>query len=190
MAEVPAPVEGEKPAEPAAEAAPAPEPPKYAELLKVPEGLTMAPDQMTGYAALLTKFNLTPEAGQEMMDFGGAFLKQAQENLVQNQHDVFAETRRGFVAEAQKTFGNKFDTTVNDAKFAITSLVPDKKARAELWSVLSFTGAGDNRHVIGAFAAAGKILRERAAPGPSNPVNGTKSGNPAERRYAGSTPKS
>jgi hypothetical protein len=181
-----APAEGEKPAAEAAPAAEAPavEAPKYAEVLKVPDGMTIAPDQLTGYSDLLGKHNLSPEVGQELMDFGAGIIKQAEEKMTQRQVDVFTETRRGWVQDAQKQFGNKFDTTVNDAKFAITQLVPDKKARAELWNVLAFTGAGDHPAVIGAMAAAAKILRERGAPGKGLPQNGAKTGSPADRRYA------
>lgn len=182
-----APVEGDKPA---AEAAPAAEvvkvdPPKYAEVLKVPEGVTFAPDKMGAYSDLLGKYNLSPEAGQELMDFGASFVKETQQKMAQQQVDVFTETRRGWVQDAQKQFGNKFDTTVNDAKFAITQLVPDKKARTELWNVLAFTGAGDHPAVIGAMAAAAKVLRERGAPAKGLPQNGAKTGSPADRRYAG-----
>lgn len=182
-----APVEGDKPA---AEAAPAAEvvkvePPKYAEVLKVPEGVTFAPDKMGAYSDLLGKYNLSPEAGQELMDFGASFVKETQQKMAQQQVDVFTETRRGWVQDAQKQFGNKFDTTVNDAKFAITQLVPDKKARTELWNVLAFTGAGDHPAVIGAMAAAAKVLRERGAPPKGLPQNGAKTGSPADRRYAG-----
>lgn len=185
-APAPAPAEGEKPAAEAAPAAEAPavEAPKYAEVLKVPEGVTLAPDKMGAYADLLGKHNLSPEVGQELMNFGADFVKETQAKMAQQQVDVFTETRRGWVQDAQKQFGNKFDTTVNDAKFAITQLVPDKKARAELWNVLAFTGAGDHPAVIGAMAAAAKVLRERGAPGKGLPQNGAKTGSPAERRYA------
>lgn len=176
------PTEGEKPEGEAPPAQAEAAPPKYTDF-KMPDGMTIAPEQNSAYANILGKYNLSQEAGQELMDFGGSIVKKTQEQMVQRQQDVFADTRRGFVSDAQKSFGNKFDTVVNDAKFAITELVPSKTARADLWNVLSFTGAGDHKAVIGAFAAAGKILREREAPGPSVPQNGAKPGSPADRRY-------
>lgn len=147
--------------------------------------MAIAPEQNSAFANLLGKYNLTQEAGQELMDFGGSIIKQTQERMVQTQQDVFADTRRNFVKDFEKFAGNRRDTMLNDAKFAITELVKDKAQRTELWSVLSFTGAGDHKAVISAFANAGKRLRERNAPGPSLPQNGAKSGSPADRRYGG-----
>jgi hypothetical protein len=174
-------------AAPAAEAPPVevkPEAPKYTEVLKAPAGLTVTPEQMTAYADILGKHNLPPEVGQELMDFGGSVIKQTEEKMVQRQNDVFADTRRGWVSDAQKRFGNHYDTTVNDAKAAVMRLIPDKKARAELWNVLGFTGAGDHPAVIGAFAAAEKSHKERAGAAQGKPMNGQRSENPADRRYA------
>ena len=144
----------------------------------------MEPAQASAYTNILGKYNLTQEAGQELADFGANLVKQTQEKMAQSQLDTFAETRRGWVAEAQKKFGNRFDTVVNDAKFAISELVPDKKARADLWNVLAFTGAGDHPAVIDVMARAAKKMRERSAPATGLPPNGTKNGSPADRRYA------
>jgi hypothetical protein len=170
-------------AEPAPAEAPVVESPKYAETLKVPEYLKVAPDQMGAFSEILSEIKATPEQAQKLMDFGGGFIKSASEAMDQRQRDVFTETRAGWVKDSQKKFGNRFDTVVNDAKAAIAAAVPNAKARAELWSVLAYTGAGDHPAVIGAFAELNRRLTERGAPGKGLPATSAKTGSAADRRY-------
>jgi hypothetical protein len=189
-AETPAPaaVEAapEAPAEPAKpEAVAAPEPPKYAELIKPPEGFVVTPEQMTGYSDILGKYNLPPEAGQELMDFGADMIRQTEQKMTQRQTDVFAETQRTWVQDFEKQAGNKRDTILNDAKFSIAQAIPDKAARQELWKVLAFTGAGNHPAVINAFAALAKRLREPTAPATGQTAVPKQQGSAAERRYGG-----
>lgn len=179
------PVEGEKPAEVAAEPQ-APAAPVYEEF-KIPEGLQVAPEQLTAFTSTIGKYGLTQEAGQELMNLHAQTLQQATEAMAQRQQDVFAETRRGFVQDFDKSAGNKRDTILNDAKWAITELIPDAKARRELWDVFAFTGAGDHKAVINAFASAAKRLREANPPPKALPQNPAKGGTAADRRY-GKTP--
>lgn len=178
-------VEGEvKPEEAAAEGA---EPPKaaapvYTEF-KLPEGATADEPTMSAFKNILAKNNLTQEAGQELVDFHNNIVQQTQKAVEQRQQDAFADTRRGFVQDFEKSAGNRRNTVLNDAKWAITELMPNEKSRKELYSVLAFTGAGDNKYVISLLAAAAKKMREGAAPGPSTPMNGPNNLSPAERRY-------
>lgn len=168
-----------------AEAAPAepvePVKPVY-ESFTLPEGFQAAPEQIEAFTGVLGKYALTQEAGQELMDLHASSLRAVGDQLQQHQQDVFAETRRGWVQDFDKSAGNRRDTILNDAKWAITELVPDEKARSALWNVLAFTGAGDNKAVIGAFASAAKRLRERAAPPPPLPPR-KEPANPADKRY-------
>lgn len=178
-------------AEPGAEGeakpeAEAPKAPAYTDF-KMPEGVTADTAVLGAYTNILGKYGLSQEAGQELLDFHANTLKQAQEAMDQRQRDVFAETRAGWVKDFDKGAGNKRDTILNDAKWAITDLVKDTKQREALWNVLAFTGAGDHPAVINAFASAAKRLRERAAPPPGLPQNGAKSGSAPDRRY-GRTP--
>ena len=155
--------------------------PTYAEF-KLPEGMTMEAAQTSAFGNILGKYGLSQEAGQEIMDFGAGVLKQAQERMAEAQVDAFAETRRGWVKDFESMAGNRRNTMLNDAKAAIKDAVPDDKARAELWNVLAFTGAGDHPAVIKAFAAIGKRARERGAPSPAVPAK-QQTTSPADRRY-------
>lgn len=155
---------------------------KTYEAFKLPEGMNIEAAEASAFGNILGKYGLTQEAGQEIMDFGSSILKQAQERMAQGQIDAFAETRRGWVKEFETQAGNRRNTMLNDAKQAIKDAVPDDKARAKLWSVLAYTGAGDHPDVIKAFAAIGKRARERGAPGPAVPAK-QQSTSPAERRY-------
>lgn len=185
-AEPVAPAEGEAPPAEAAPAEPVePVAPVY-ETFTLPDGFQAAPEQIEAFTGVLGKYGLTQEAGQELMDLHATSLKAMGEQLQQHQMDVFAETRRGWVQDFDKSAGNRRDTILNDAKWAITELVPDEKARTALWSVLAFTGAGDNKAVIGAFASAAKRLRERAAPPPPVPPRGKPQSAP-DRRYGAKT---
>lgn len=160
--------------------------PVYADF-KMPEGFSVAPEQLTAFTGMLAKHNLTQEAGQELIDLHTSTLKTAIEqmgaDMQQRQVDTFAETRKGWREDFFKTAGNRSDTIANDAKWAIHELVKDSKQRAELTDVLGFTGAGDNKAIINLLAAAARRLRERNAPAPGLPQNGARSGNPADRRY-------
>jgi len=191
--EAPAEPEAAPIAEPAAEPAPeaaAPEaekPPAEAaapvyEDFTLPEGFQAAPEQIAEFTGLLTEAKLDQETGQKFMDLHAKSLQAAVEQMSQRQVDTFEQTRSGWRTDADTRFGNRRDTIINDAKFAITQLVPDAKAQKELWGVLGFTGAGDHPALISAFAAAAPRLRERPAPPGGLPNTGAKL-NPAERRY-------
>ena len=148
----------------------------------IPEGVTMPPEQIEAYNGLIGKFGLPQEAGQEIMDYGAQLIKQAHEQMAQQQVDAFESTRGDWRKEFDKQAGNRRNTILDDAKSAIRSAVPDEKARSELWNVLAFTGAGDHPAVINLLAAIGKRDRERGAPGPS--INTQPNVSPAQRRYA------
>ena len=171
-----APAEGE-----GVQAAPAP---AYQDFT-LPEGLQAAPEQMTAFTGVLGKYGLTQEAGQELMDLHAETLRQMQTQMEQRQQDVFAETRRGWVAEFEKGAGNRRDTILNDAKFTISEVIKDPKERAELWNVFAFTGAGDHPAVINALAKVAKKLRERTAPASPVPQTPERGANQADRSYRG-----
>lgn len=156
--------------------------PSYADL-KMPDGVVSDPIVMGAFTGVLGEFGVAPEAGQKLLDLHANVMTQAVEAMAQHQQDVFSETRRTWIAEFDKSAGNRRDTILNDAKWAISDIVKDTKQRQALWDVLAFTGAGDHPAVINAFASVAKRLRERAAPAPGLPQNGAKSGSPADRRY-------
>lgn len=170
-------------AKPEGEAVAEPAKPVYAEF-KLPERIQAPAEKIEAFTGLLGKFNLTQEAGQELMDMHGAALAQMHEQMVQTQRDTFSDMRKTWREDFFKTAGNRADTMANDAKFAIQQLVKDTAQRKELFTVLDITGAGDNKHIVGVLAAAGRVLRERAAPPTPTPTNGAKSGRAADRRYS------
>ena len=174
LPEAAAPTEAEKP--PIVAAAP------VYEDFTLPEGFQAAPEQIAEFTGLLTEAKLDQETGQKFMDLHAKSLQAAVEQMSQRQVDTFEQTRSGWRNDTDARFGNRRDTIINDAKFAITQLVPDAKAQKELWGVLGFTGAGDHPALISAFAAAAPRLRERPAPPGGLPNTGAKL-NPAERRY-------
>lgn len=174
-------------AKPEGEAAPAEAEPLKYEAFKLPEGFTAQPEQIESFTGLIGKYGVPQEAAQELMDLHAGALQKAADAMAQHQQDVFAETRRGWVQDFEKTAGNRRDTILNDAKFAITDTIKDAKEREALWNVLAFTGAGDNPAVINAMAKMGRRLRERSAPAQGLPAR-AQPNNPADRRY-GSQPK-
>lgn len=198
-----APVEAAAVEEKSAEAAPAepvvdpvvPDPAKAAEAIEVaplepityeafnlPEGFEAPAERIEAFTGLLNEYSLSQEAGQKLMDLHAETIKQVGDQMAQHQIDAFAETRSGWVKQFDKQAGNRRDTILNDAKWAIGEVVKDDKARQELWNVLAFTGAGDHPAVINAFASAAKRMRERSAPPQGLPAKAQPT-NPAERRY-------
>jgi hypothetical protein len=172
-------VEPAKPAEPVVETAPA-EPIAYADFT-IPEGLVVEPKQIESFHGVLNKFGLNQEAGQELMDLHAATLKDAVTATEQRNADRFAEMRSDWVKQVDKQYGNKRDTVINDAKWAIETLIPDKKQREAVWGAMSLTGAGDHPAMVGLMAAVAKKLRERNAPSATLPTR--PSANKADQRY-------
>lgn len=189
VAEVAKPVEPAKAPEAAkpevAVEAEAPVAPVY-EAFKLPEGLQVAPEQLETFTALLGENKLTQEAGQKFMDMHGEVLKKFSADMAQRQLDVFDETRAGWRKDFDKSAGNRRDTVLNDAKWAIEQIVPDETARKDLWNVLAFTGVGDHPAMINALAATAKKLRERAAPPRGVPPKGPPQ-RAADKRYGART---
>ncbi len=173
--------EGEKPAEAEAvgEAA-QPAFPTY-EPFKLPEGVTLTDERGTALNNMLGKMGLSQEHGQEIVNFGAGLLQEHAKALEQHQHDVFAETRRNWRNDFEKTAGNRRNTLLGDANHALVEAFPNAKDREALQSVLAFTGVGDHPLMIRAFAALGKKLREPSAPLPGIPARQPQSA--ADRRY-------
>lgn len=147
----------------------------------MPEGVTAEAPIMSAYTNILGKFNIPQEAGQELIDFHVAQVKATADHIVQSQQDEYSKMRQGWVKDFQKQYGNRQDTVLNDAKWAVSQFGGDKKQQAELWGVLNMTGAGDHPAVIRAFANIAKAHKERSAPQHGNPV--TAPSDPVTRRY-------
>ena len=174
--------EGDKPA---AEAAPAepPAPPTYTDF-KIPEGLTIPEERLTEFTALAGESGLSQDQAQKYLDLHASVVKSAQEAMATNQREVYDKMNRDWREDFNRHYGNRANTVADDARFAIRESTRDPKERAAVFSVLSadITGAGNNRHVIGAFAALGRRLRERTAPAVAAPARGQPASR-ADKRY-------
>jgi len=160
---------------------PKPEAPKYE--FKFADTVKPQPEQVSAYSNILAKHNISPEAGKELVDFYGHNITAMQDAMAQQQQDVFAETRRSWQNDFYKQAGNRRDTILNDAKFAVGQILPDKKQREAFWEVLNYTGLGDHPANIMAWAKVGRVLRERAAPVDGQPNNPQNSQRPEDKRY-------
>lgn len=163
-----------KAAEPEAEAAAEPAAPTY-EPWKLPDGLALAEAQSSALGNIFGKYGLTQEAGQELVDFAGTILADRQQQMLQDQHDTFLETRRKWANQTERELGNRYNTVTADARAAMELAVPAKEREA-FTHMLRITGAGDHPLFIKAWGALGKKLREARAPGPLTPTP------PQERR--------
>lgn len=166
----------ETPAEPAQ-----PEPLVYQDFM-LPEGMTVPEERMNEFKTLAGGLRIPQEEAQKFLDLHAGIVRQTQEAMDQRQRDVFAETRRAWVKDVDKTYGNRRDTVLGEAKWAIGELVKDETQRRELYDVLAFSGVGDHKAVINAFASAARRLRERAAPPTDLPPKGAPQ-TAADRRY-------
>lgn len=176
--------EGSEAPKPEGEAAPA-EPPKspYADL-KVPEGITIPPETMSAYNNILTKGNIAPELAQELLEFAGTHMKTQQAELERNQWDVFNKTVETWTKTAQKEFGNRFDTVIADANWAIKKFGGTKAQVSDLLGAYKASGISNHPAEIRAWANVAKQFKERAAPADALPSNNRNSQRPEDRRYA------
>ena len=165
-----------------AEAEVAPEPAPTYEAFKLPEGFTVPEDRMGAFTELAGKQRLSQEDAQSFLDLHAETMKTVQAAMDQRQRDVFDQTRAGWRDQFAKEAGNRRDTMLQDAKWAISELEPDEAKRKEVWSALSFSGMGDHPAIIRLLSNAAGKMRERTAPAtPLAPERGAI--NPADRRY-------
>jgi hypothetical protein len=151
---------------------------------KLPEGFQAAPDQIKAFSDLIGSHQVPQETAQKLIDLHTAEMAAFAERTVQAQQDAFIETRQGWVKDFEERAGNRRDTIINDAKWAIGQLVPSAEKRKEIWSVLAFTGAGDHFAVINLMAAAAKKMREPSTSPNPTPNKSGRGLSAADRRYA------
>lgn len=151
----------------------------------IPETVKADPATMSAYNNVLGKYSISQEAGQELLDFHANAMKTATDQMTQHQLDVWAETNSKWQEDFKKSAGNRYDTILNDAKFAFSDTIKDVKERKAVWAALEMTGAANHPTVINAMSKIGKRLREGSARSAGAPNTGAKTGNPADRRYGG-----
>ena len=178
----------EAPAEPATEAAPEPVAPLAYQPFTMPEGITAEPAQIEAFTTLIGPLQVPQETAQSLMDLHADTLKKYADGLAQHQQDVWEQTKAGWRGQIAQEYGNRRDTVVNNAKWAIEQLEPNADRRAAVWDAMKVTGAGDHPAIVGILSAAAQRMRERSAPPPSVPNRGIPT-NPADKRYGAEPPR-
>lgn len=179
----PAPADHPKPADAGeakpAEPAPAPVAPVYD--LKLPEGITAAPEAMSAFTEMLGTNKIAPEVGQAFLDRHVAEMTRYADHLAQEQHKAFSDTRaqwREQVTSDPEIGGAGHKTAMTAIATVRDALVPKSEAAA-FNEFLRVTGAGDNPQFLKMMHRAAKLLNEPGAPaqqGNPSPTNGQRPG--------------
>ncbi len=165
--------EADKAKEPAAPEAPkeaaaveVPEPPLdpavvYADLT-LPEGVTPDKEALSAYTGLLGKYRVPMEAGQELLDLHTESLKAYAQHVDTNQLDVWNQTRKGWrdaVMADPELGGAGYNTAMELVAKARDQFVPEKE-RAEFDNFMRYTGSGDNPAYLRALYRAGQYIEK------------------------------
>lgn len=191
-----------EPAPPEAAPAEAAAPPTYSDFT-LPEGVQVAPEQMAEATKVLTKYGVPQEAAQELVTLHANGVQQAINQYSKGATDFWNAKSKEWVAEAKKTFGNNFDTSLNTARSVWDQVLPNKTDRERLFADLTDTKIGDHPVLMKAMTEVGRRMqqvltatgtttwdaamrkiREPAAPPPATPARAPgSSGRAADRRY-------
>ena len=181
----PAPVEGEKPAEPI------PEPPAYE--FAVPEGLTIPEQRLYELRSAMGAGNVPTETADKLWGMHIAAMQEFQAHTLQAQHDAFAEYRRDErlkIAADPEVGGAGFQTNQAAARRMLDMIARDPggdpaKTAAnsqEINEWLSATGATDSYALFKGLVRLSKILDEPQSGPPPSPSP------PSPRQQAGRAP--
>ena len=148
----PAPIEGEKPAEP-----PVSEPPVYE--FAVPEGLTIAEDRLAELREVMTEGNVGKEHAEKLWAMHTAAMQEFQAQTLQAQHDAWGNLRRDWRTEIARDpelggAGYKTNQAAANRMLDLFTQLPalnessaeerTGKFREEINQFLSTTGATDH----------------------------------------------
>ena len=178
------PAEEPKPeGEEAAEAAEAEAPKVTYEDFSLPEGVRFNDEQLSTFTDLAGKHALDQTTAQEFVDLHVAAMQAYDAATIQRQTDAFEGMRADWRTKFDERTGNRRNTVLDDAKFAVTDTLKNADERKAFWAALGMTGAGDHPDIVIGLAKIGKRLREGAAPPKGLPAK-TNGGSTAwERRY-------
>lgn len=155
---------------------------------KFPEGFKTDAEGIGKFQEIARKNGLTQENAQGFVDLFIEQTKGLPEQIAKQITDQWTDTFQKQTADWKREFTddpfigkNQANTTLNDARWAIEKLGGSPEQVKALWGLLSATGAGNNIHMIRAFANAARVMREAAPPLPSHPRQMAKTG--AAGRY-------
>ena len=177
---------GETPVEPVADATlvPVGQPLEYTDL-KVPDGFELDQEQFKDYADIFGKANVPKDVVEAVVAKYVDTVKRGQEL----QQQYWDKTRTGWVDKGKsdpEIGGNRWGTTLEDAKYSIERFGGNAQQIAELRQALGFTGAGDHPAVVRFFAKVGAALREgKPVQVPTQPVKASSTMSRAQRLYGG-----
>lgn len=134
--------------------------------LKLPDGLTVDEGRMAAYTELLGQHHVAAEVAQPLLDMHVGAMTQYADYLREEQHRVFAETRRNWrdqVKGDEELGGSGFETSLKAVARMRDLLVPEPR-RAAFDDMLRVTGVGDHPEFLRLFQAAARIFDEPPAP--------------------------
>jgi hypothetical protein len=140
------------------------EPVKY-EAFTLPEGVTLQPERVDEFTALLGNTELAPQArAQQLVDMHVNAMQSYAEGIAADQHKAFGEMRRGWRTEVmadEELGGAGHQTAMNAIARMRDMLVPS--ARREAFNrAMDLTGAGDHPEILRVFHAAARLFDEPA----------------------------
>lgn len=185
------PAEGEQPKEEAAAAPEAPPPVEYK--YELPENVTLPDERRAELHTTLDAFRADPSNLQPLIDFHVAEVNRRDEALLQQQHDVFNDTRKAWrdqIKADPEMGGSGFETTVRAVLRMRDMLVSshpigtpeyDRESK-EFNEAARVTGFGDHPaiwrmlHNAARFLDEAQPLQTDIAPAPNGRAPGSKRG--------------
>lgn len=133
---------------------------------KLPEGVSLDQERLSGYTDVLGKNNVPPEAGQALLDMHIAEVQRIAERSLAEQHRVFAETRRGWVEQAMsdEQIGGAGHETAMAAVARVRDLLVPEDRREAFDDMLRVTGVGDHPEFLRAMFQGARFFNEPSAP--------------------------
>jgi hypothetical protein len=154
----------------------------------VPEGITLAEDQLKELQTILVEASPTKEVaqatGQKLVDL---FVKEVQQLEAAQQRqweDTNAEWVKAVKADPE-IGGNRIDTALRNCASVIETFGGTKEQKAEIREALKITGAGNHPAMVRLFNRIGEALGE-GQPKPA-PTPTPKPQTRAQRRYNSAT---
>lgn len=148
---------------------------------KLPENFEAVPEQIQAYTGILQESGIPPEIGQKLLDLHAAQIERYAADTLTRQHQVFADTRKGWQEQIKgdpELGGAGFETVAKAVARARDALVPADH-QAEFNDMLRVTGVGDHPAFWRMLRQASRFLDEPPPPPPN--ARPSPSANPAQK---------